>query len=195
MKIKKYFTISLCLLLLTSTLFGCTSKSNETGEYTKVTMNASWSYNYRDIQELTEKSDLIAVVSIVGGTETTDSQGPVMTLYDAKITELILGDETEDIKILMTGGIVEGQKVIFEIADDPLMAKGDEYLIFARRNESGTYTVLSGSQGRFTIEDGYVYSLNISNNQVREANLHSNIKVNGEDKDSFFAKIKSYIKE
>ena len=83
-------------------------------------------------------------------------------------------------------------KKIYELDDDPLMQINDEYLIFANKNSDGTYTTLSGSQGRFEIEGNRVYSLNKSNAQVKKANVGSNIKVSGEDKETFIKSIRAY---
>ena len=41
---------------------------------------------------------------------------------------------------------------VFELADDPLMASGEKWFIFARQNDNGTYTILTGPCGRFAYD-------------------------------------------
>ena len=60
-------------------------------------------------------------------------------------------------------------------------------------NEDGTYTILSGPQGRFEIIDNMVYSLNVSNEQVAKYNLDSNITISKQSKDDFYAQIKESV--
>ena len=115
-----------------------------------------------------------------------------MTTFDAQVKQLICGNDEKEIKITMTDGIDKTEKKIYELDDDPLMQINDEYLIFANKNSDGTYTTLSGSQGRFEIEGNCVYILNKSNAQVKKANVGSNIKVSGEDKETFIKSIRAY---
>jgi len=186
----KRLTISvLCLVLLCSVVLAACS--NNAGEkLDKVVMNASWVYNYKDVQELTEKSDLIAYVSI-NSMESYEENGIVKTKYQAEIVDEIYGEKTRTVEIIMTGGVVG--KTIYELEDDPLMVPNDEFLIFARKNTNGTYTILSGPQGRFVVEGNMVYSLNMAESQVAKANPYSNIKVDGVEKDLFISQIQAYL--
>ena len=186
----KRLTISvLCLVLLCSVVLAACS--NNAGEkLDKVVMNASWVYNYKDVQELTEKSDLIAYVSI-NSMESYEENGIVKTKYQAEIVDEIYGEKTRTVEIIMTGGVVG--KTIYELEDDPLMVPNDEFLIFARKNTNGTYTILSGPQGRFVVEGNMVYSLNVAESQVAKANPYSNIKVDGVEKDLFISQIQAYL--
>lgn len=186
----KRLTISvLCLVLLCSVvLVACSNDAGETMD--KVVMNASWVYNYKDVQELTEKSDLIAYVSI-NSMESYEENGIVKTKYQAEIVDEIYGEKTRTVEIVMTGGVVG--KTIYELEDDPLMSPKDEFMIFARKNTNGTYTILSGPQGRFVVEGNMVYSLNVAESQVAKANPYSNIKVDGVEKDLFISQIQAYL--
>lgn len=182
--------VSSCIAGLSLLMAGCSNKASYDG-YEKVPLSASWSYNYGSVEELTKSGDIVAIVKI------TDSKsepygGMQFTIYDAEIKQLICGNDEKKIKIYMTGGVDENEKKIYEIEDDPLMQINDEFLIFATQNKDGTYTILSGSQGRFEIKDDRVYSLNESNVQVKKASVGSNIKVNGKDKDKFISDVKSY---
>lgn len=56
------------------------------------------------------------------------------------------------------------------------MNKGDEFFIFATANDNGTYTIMSGPQGRFEIKDGQVYSLNAGNEQGSKEEFYKQVK-------------------
>jgi len=201
MKIKVFaFTITVILLL--TALIGCSSKQNDVDQmsliedgYEKVLLSASWSYNYEDVEEVSKNSDIIAVVKVVSST-TSDKfmqYGVLQTIYTVEVVDAVYGDIGSEIQIVMTGGVSKEQKKIYEIADDPLMNINDEYVIFAKENNDGTYRALSGFQGRYVISDGNVYSLNVSNNQVATANTYSNIAVTGVALDEFIGQIEQYI--
>ena len=159
----------------------------------KILMSASWSYNYSDLKELTESSDLIARISVMDDGFSTDVDGIPMTYYTAAVTIPIDGCSMNDtITIAMTGGPKEN--FLYEIADDPLMKESDDFLVFCRKNTTGTYTVLSGSQGRMTINNGLVSSLNVSNDQVQTYNLGSNINVQNIPLEEFILEVSTYLK-
>lgn len=186
----------LCLSLVMLISAACSNQKAGYGayaDYERVGMSASWTYNYASVKELAEACDLAAYVSIKDRRLDSSSE-IVFTIYTAEIRESLYGEEKDEIKIIMTGGIVEDEKKIYEISDDPLMKAGDEYFIFAKKNESGTYTVLSGSQGRFEIVDGKVCSLNVSIAEVAKVNPYSNIKVDKQSKDEFYSEIREYVK-
>ena len=97
-------------------------------------------------------------------------------------------------QLVFTGGVFEDKTV--ELSDDPLMSIGDSFLVFARKNDDGTYTVLSGPQGRFVIEDDCVYSLNAVDKQLRSANRSSsNIMVDGVPLDDFISSVEGYLSD
>lgn len=191
---KNTLIISLCVIILSSLLFACSGKKVNANEYEKVPLSASWEYNYESVEEMAHSCDIIAIVKITGSDidNSYSAYNVLLTVYNAEVKQLIYGKSEDKIKIVMTGGIDEAAKKIYEVADDPLMNKDDEFLIFAQQNEDGTYTILSGSQGRFQIVNGKVYSLNISNQQVQAYNSGSNIRIDGEDKDEFISKVKAY---
>ena len=157
--------------------------------YKTVSMNASWSEYYDGIEELckAESLDLIARVKIGDG-KPENRSGIMMTVFTAEVEDLIYGDREDSVDIIMTGWVDHDTKTIYEISSDPLMKKGDEYIIFARKNESGTYTVLGGPQGRFLIENDTVYPL-------FERTSKSDAEKTGESADDFVEKISVYIKK
>ena len=183
----------ICMLVLFVFLTACKSPLESQPEKETeliTTLHASWGYNYRDVEELTENSDYIAIVN-VKESESFYYEILPKTLYTVETTQSIYG-ETDDVQLVFTGGVFEDKTV--ELSDDPLMSIGDSLLAFARKNDDGTYTVLSGPQGRFVIEDDCVYSLNAVDKQLRSANrLSSNIMVDGVPLDDFISSVEGYL--
>ena len=116
---------------------GCSKKASY-DDYEKVSMTASWTYNYGSVEELSKASDIVAVVKITDSECKKISDIP-LTTFDAQVKQLICGNDEKEIKITMTGGIDKTEKKIYELDDDPLMQINDEYLIFANKNSDGTY--------------------------------------------------------
>lgn len=161
--------------------------------YEKPIFLASWIYRYSGIEELSSDCDIIAKVKV-----TSRRNGPKMTsqlmstIFTAKIEDLIYGSDEKEIDIFMTGGIDHEQKIIQEISDDPLMNIGDEFIIFADKNEDGTYTILGGPQGRFVVDNECVYSLREYNSAYSAEGINV-LSTGGENLNDFIEEIKSYI--
>lgn len=162
--------------------------------YRTIAMHASWTYSYGSIKELCEADslDLIARVKIGDGIRG-NNNNIIMTVFTAEVEEMIYGSDEDIVNIVMTGGVDHDAKIIYEISDDPLMQKGDEYIIFARKNESGTYTVLGGPQGRFVIDGGNVYPLCEWSARIDAEKSHIAGKNGEKSIDDFVEEIRSYI--
>lgn len=173
------------------------SDTEDYSKYKKVYLNASWAYNYEDVSELTENCDLAAYISVTGweSNHKYKDYGVDLTVFTAEIQDSLFGKKDGTVRIVMTGKIDEKEKKIYEIADDPLMKPGDEFFVFAKANEDGTYTILSGPQGRFAIVNDAVYSLNVCDNQVKMHNSGSNININNQSKEDFYSQINAAIVE
>ncbi len=182
-------TVIASFIGLSLLMTGCSSKT-DSEQYQKVTMFASWSYGYASIEEMAKTSDIVAIVKITG-TESKPDSGIHFTNYIADVKQLIRGNDEKEITIYMTGGIDEEQKVIYELGDDPLMQIGDEFLIFARKNQDGTYTILSGPQGRYEVKDNCVYPLNDSTVLVKSLKQRSEITADGEPIEEFIEFVQS----
>lgn len=198
---KKATVLFVSLITASALMCGCSSQQNSAERYDrasfdgyeKVPMHASWSYNYGGIAELTNSSDLIARVKVVG--ESADDAGSTVigkTVFTAEVEELIYGDNENSVNIVMTGWIDHNGKKIHEIDDDPLMYMDDEFLIFARKNDSGRYTILGGPQGRYVIDDGQVYSLGSYTSKLSRSGEDFE-KITGENYDDFISGIRSHI--
>jgi len=187
--------LSITIILISVISLKQTTDTEDYSKYKKVYLNASWAYNYEDVSELADSCDLAAYVSVTGwepNNKYKDS-GIDLTVYTAEILDSLFGKQEGTIRIVMTGRIDEKEKKIYEIADDPLMKPGDKFFVFAKANEDGSYTILSGPQGRFEIVGDAVYSLNVCDDQVKQHNSSSNITVNNQTKEDFYAQINTAI--
>lgn len=144
---------------------------------------ASWHYNYRDIQEISEKSDAIAIVRVKEPNRIYEEQGLPFTEYNVEVVTPIYGvEKDENLIIRMTGK--ETDDKLIEIEDDPLMKTDEEFLIFCRQNDNGTHTILGGPQGRLEYQNGRLNSLNPD----------FNLNIFNADAEELINEIKSYVK-
>ena len=156
------FVILLVLLLIL--IFNGIKPQVET-----VYLNASWARSYSSINNLCSESDIVAIVKIKDvNKQYTIMSGVPMTDFNVEVIIPIYGTKENDtIVITQTGQIQGNQK--FEIKEDPLMNINDEYLIFGRKNELGTITILGGPQGRFSYTNGEINNLFISVPELRNS--------------------------
>jgi hypothetical protein len=157
-------------------------------------LHASWNCNYADIEEISEYSDLVAVVEVEDKIKDYDINKIPFTEYSLKIIDSIsdssLGEE--NLNVIMTG--VQNEKKHVEVIDDPLMKKNDQYLLFLRKNDDGTYKILGGPCGRlvYDSDNKTVTSLCIKDEKVKKANPNINLRVDDEKVNSIRDKIKMY---
>ncbi len=185
--VKILVTIVLILLILTA----CNhSSANTNKEY----MSVSWSRSYADIEELSENSDLIALVSVLGVEKTGLQGGVPYTVFNVEtLTPVYHTDQGETFYVYMTGG--ERNGTVVEIVDDPLLQIGEEYLVFCKKNPDSTYQILGGPQGRFLHESGKLNSLGVINEQVGESSTIADIlKIKDADAAALIEEIKGYLK-
>ena len=193
---KKILAFVASLTAVCALMCGCSQRSDKEPleGYEKISMHASWSYAYDGVKGLckTDELDLIARVKI-GNSEQQNRNGLLMTVFTANVKDLIYGNAEDVVNVIMTGGIDHDSKTIYEISDDPLMQKDDEFIIFAHKNESGTYTVLGGPQGRFVIDNDNVFPLVDHCSQSNTAKVQTAEKGDGKTISDFVEEIKSYI--
>lgn len=153
-------------------------------------LSASWAQNYADINEITKDSDLIALIHVNDLLSEEQDDNLPFSIFEVEVIEAVYGCETGDkISIYMTGGNI-GEKR-FEIRDDPLLEKGQEFLVFTKKNEDGTYRILSGPQGRLEYKDGVLNSLQFVNDRVKQYNTSMNICVQNQDAKTLMNDIRS----
>jgi len=179
---KLIISVLLTAFIIAGTCFSLTSQS--TYKNTKVYAAASWYYGYGNLKELVKESDIIAIVRIGDKVEEWEQNNIPLTTYNAIVIDPIVNSiKGENIGITITG--INNGKSHFEIMDDPLFQMGEEFLIFARKNDWGTYTILGGPQGRFKHQNGKLYSMKHVTNKVNTGL----IDIDGESVD----KVKSEI--
>ncbi|WP_195575472.1 hypothetical protein [Paenibacillus sp. 1001270B_150601_E10] len=102
---------------------------------------------YSSLNELAADSDVIAVVKVNKKLDHWVSDHlPAFNLEATILTPVFQSKPEETIIITQIGGVMEfeGKKVNRQFKDDPPMEIGKEYLIFARHNDIGTYTIIGG---------------------------------------------------
>lgn len=187
-------SILISLIIIGAIILGsCVLKNNTVKD--KVYMNASWGYNYSDIEELTSVSDLIAFVKVNSISKEYIDQGTPFTEYVVDVITPVLNTQKGDSLIIrLTGG--PNDDVIFEIEDAPLLKSGEELMIFCQENTVGSYpsyTIISGAQGRLYYSNGKLNSLCMIDENVMQANSATNIKIKDADFDEMVTQIHSYI--
>ena len=171
---------------------GCVSVSGQVDANAekKTVMLASWSQGYGSIKDLTADSDLIALIEIEDVASYGISQDLPHTVFAAKVLEPVHNaQKDEEIRIYMTGGQMGGETV--EIADDPLMKSGEQYLVFCRENSDGTYTILGGPQGRFVYDNGKLSSLDVAYGWGESSGIQA--KLDHADANAIIKEIKQYL--
>lgn len=188
-KKKAIFTIALLFVLTVGTgIFVLNRKTPKETEY----LFASWSYNYRDLEEISQASDLIALVRVEGAENTSVEYGIPYTTFSVNVvTSIYNAEEGDSFLIYMTGG--ETEEKIMEIIDDPLLREDEEILVFCKQNPDGTYQIVSGPQGRLVYSNGKLNSINVVNTRAAGVNAASNIKVQNADADTLMEEIKGYM--
>lgn len=122
-----------------------------------MTLHATWANQYDSLESLVKDSDVIAVIKVEKVENVSflgDSTIPFTTFKTVVVFEILGTCNEEILYIGQTGMLTDTKRV--EIVDDPLMETGEEYLIFARRNQDDTLTILNGLQGRYKYEGGTV---------------------------------------
>ncbi len=147
---KSKYGIFLVLVLVVCAVFlSSCSRSAEASD--NIVLHASWAEYYENINDLTSESDFIALVEIKDVVSVMqDENGIYFSVFRADVLEGVLGKD-ESIDLLLTGAAVEDMKM--EIEDDPLLKIGEKWLVFARMNDSGTYTIIGGPCGRFAYNE------------------------------------------
>lgn len=157
MSSKNQSVITAFILLLAVSIATIISTPHNSNDKEVVKLSASWSYRYSDFKEITAESDLIALIKVDGLAELHSDQNTPMSVYNVKVIEPVYNIDADNFKIKMTGA--ETDDMIYEIDDDPLLKKDEEFLVFCKSNEDGSYRIIGGPQGRFTYTDGKLNSL------------------------------------
>ncbi len=180
--------ISILVICIIISMFYSKNKS----EYEVSYLSASWEYNYGDINEISNASDLIALIRVIKLIDVEQRVGLVYSTFEVEVIKPVYGCEAGDkISIFMTGGKTDYR--ILEVIDDPLLVSDQEFLVFTRKNDSGTYTILGGPAGRLEHKDGKLNSLQLVNPRVKTNNSSMNIKIENYDADQLISEIQKLL--
>ena len=148
---KKVFSFLLAFCLCVA-LCGCIRVEQRQEQPQDQWIHVDWSKGYANLRELTLDSELIAFVTVQ---ESAPTVGQIpSTVFTVKIDTLLWGEPLDaTFDIYMTGG-KNADGSLTQVAGDPLMKEGEQYLVFCQENKDGTYTVLGGPQGRFRYREG-----------------------------------------
>lgn len=151
---KTYLYLSICLILLSVGAVYLDSQL-ESGYH------ASWIYNYKDISEIQDASDLIIIGTVTkSAQEKSDEPGNnlIFTRFTVSIDQVISGKTSlKEVSVRQLGG-QDGSELV-EIQDDPLMTMDSEVILFLKEYEPNKFKIIGGPQGRFIIENDKVYSV------------------------------------
>lgn len=179
MKEKRLYAIipiALVIILVGVSCIYFVNYNKNKGEKETHYLSASWSYNYSDIEEISQASDIIAIVRVSNQAQSYEEGGLPYTETKVEVIDPIYGvDLGNTLNIYQTGG--ETDDSIIEVEDDPLLHNKEEFLIFAQQNEDGTITILSGPQGRLKHSNGVLNTLKAENSRARTTNTDMNINV------------------
>ena len=179
---KRIFSFGLAVCMLFA-LCGCIRVEQRQEQPKDQWINVDWSKSYATLRELTLDSELIAFATVQ---ESTPTEGRIIsTLFTMKIDTLLWGEPLDaTFTVYMTGG-KNADGSLTQVSGDPLMKEGEQYLLFCRENQDGTYTVLGGPQGRFRYWEGTLTA-------IYQPDKSLTVK-RGSDADTVSAQIISYL--
>lgn len=148
------------ILALSSTAPAITNGNVPPGtEKERIVLSGSYP-DYQNVTWLVGNSSSIVTGETLGVKSEVDDALVPITDYDFQVNSVIKGNlkSGDVITIRQTG--IETKTKIAELADDPLLKKGEQVVGFLRYSEDhDVYIFLGGPQGRFVIQNGAVNSL------------------------------------
>jgi hypothetical protein len=95
-------------------------------------LTASWNYNYKDINEISNDSDLIAIVRVNKLNNSSEINGIPCSTFEVEVTDPIFGCEVDETFSIFITGVNSNNKKV-KIIDDPLLKEGEEFLVFTKK--------------------------------------------------------------
>jgi hypothetical protein len=143
------------------------NKINASDSAPQVQRSLSLTDEFRSIQELRDRAELIALVS-VKSTKSLTVSGVTFTLSESEIKEVFKGDAPQRvINILETGGI-DGKGNMISYSENPVFQRNDQAVVFLERYvgdvAKDAYVILGVYQGKFRVvdEDKLISSTGVS---------------------------------
>jgi len=159
----------------------------------RITIIGSGFYKpYQSISELVDDSDLVVqgtvadqfIVTVDGELEGVISE--VWTYSEVVVNNHYLGTSEDKICVAQYGGTRDGLTYIS--MNDPLLENGDTVILFLTKTPNGIFITIGGSQGRFVIQKGKVYS--IAEVKPNAVGSYDDLKTNGMSLTEFIDLIK-----
>lgn len=122
-----------------------------------------WANDYRSLQAMTADADAVVLArveqTLLGRTvPTTDQHVLPFTFVDLAVERVIAGSAPAHITLEQTGGQLDDRS-FFASGDGGPYAKGEEVLLFLKRQPDTGLYYLAHPKGRFVVEDGLLRSL------------------------------------
>jgi Matrixin len=122
----------------------------------------SWNIGYTNLTDMAQDADAIVVGHVKTVAQRTVVDGQPFTDFDYAVDDWVAAprgdkDLPAAITIHQTGGIRDGQTV--EVHGDPLLASGEQGVLFLRRYAPGQYYILGGPTGRLISDGGQLAQL------------------------------------
>lgn len=109
------------------------------------------------VEELTDRADSILIGRVTDIACYHEGEGNIYTQVTLSVEQTIKGEVKETVNVRVPGGELNGQTLWVE--DAPSFQMGERVVVFLEERE-GTFTVVGGFQGKFTIDDNNMVSGN-----------------------------------
>jgi hypothetical protein len=113
-----------------------------------------------DLRDLTLKSEMIATGTVRSVSYQKDGNSNIFTLVTLTVEQVVKGDSLVEVPIRVAGGTLDGKSVTVE--DAPAFTQGEKVIVFLRKQDNITYSVVGGFQGKFTIVNDLVGNVPLS---------------------------------
>jgi hypothetical protein len=152
---KKLLLAILTTIILVMSI-SCTSTPTSPPQRSGGGSDASWAYFYLSMPDICTHSDIITVGvadRIIESRE--EGRHLYMTYWDFRVEKILKGEKVRELTIVQMGSPdVPGS----DLDSCPLFLSGDRYLLFLRKNETGSYSF--HPQGHLMVWENRVYSMN-----------------------------------
>jgi hypothetical protein len=111
------------------------------------------------VEELTARADSILIGRVIDIACYREGEGNIYTQVTLSVEQTIKGETQEVVNLRVPGGELNGQAMWVE--DAPSFESGERAVIFLQGAE-GSFTVVGGFQGKFTIDSNNMVSGNMS---------------------------------
>ncbi len=122
-------------------------------------LQAHWAKHYETLGQMVRDADAIVVARVMGtrpGRSMSTSQGAAVlpfTLVDLRVERAVRGSVAALLTLEQTGGF-DGERTIYIDGDGGPYDRGEQVLLFLKKQPESGYYYLVNPQGRFAVENG-----------------------------------------